>query len=212
LARTTRRAGRRKKGIEDRLLAYDGQLKTLHKLYESDSTLTEQERQLLKRIDDIASDVIPKLKKVLQLEAEGDAAATRQAMLDTARSLQPWTDELGKLRDVVVSKNIAAAKQAHEDYFAARRLLLVVAAFGLLVSLVLATLITRSILRQLGGEPGDVASVASRIAAGKLAVEVALKNGDRSSLLYSVAQMQGATGDDRRKDSCGDRQHYPRLR
>ncbi|MBW9336855.1 methyl-accepting chemotaxis protein [Herbaspirillum sp. RU 5E] len=180
-----------KKGIEDRLLAYDGQLKTLHKLYESDSTLTEQERQLLKRIDDIASDVIPKLKKVLQLvEAEGDAAATRQAMLDTARSLQPWTDELGKLRDVVVSKNIAAAKQAHEDYFAARRLLLVVAAFGLLVSLVLATLITRSILRQLGGEPGDVASVASRIAAGELAVEVALKNGDRSSLLYSVAQMR----------------------
>ncbi|MFX6334802.1 hypothetical protein ABTF54_19255, partial [Acinetobacter baumannii] len=89
-------------------------------------------RQMLKRIDDIASDVIPKLKKVLQLEAAGDAAATRQAMLDTARSLQPWTDELGKLRDVVVSKNIAAAKQAHEDYFAARRLLLMVAAFGLL--------------------------------------------------------------------------------
>jgi len=104
--------------------------------------------------------------------------------------LQPWTDELGKLRDVVVSKNIAAAKQAHEDYFAARRLLLMVAAFGLLVSLLLATLITRSILRQLGGEPGDVAAIASRIAAGELAVEVALKNGDRSSLLYSVAQMR----------------------
>ncbi|MFX6040726.1 hypothetical protein ABTE96_22390, partial [Acinetobacter baumannii] len=66
-----------KKGIEERLQAYDGQLNTLHKLYESESTVTEQERQMLKRIDDIASDVIPKLKKVLQLEAAGDAAATR---------------------------------------------------------------------------------------------------------------------------------------
>ncbi|BEV16570.1 hypothetical protein HBDW_33580 [Herbaspirillum sp. DW155] len=46
------------------------------------------------------------------------------------------------------------------------------------------------IRRQLGGEPGDVAAIASRIAAGELAVEVALKHGDRSSLLYSVAQMR----------------------
>ncbi|MBG7618074.1 methyl-accepting chemotaxis protein [Herbaspirillum sp. AP02] len=179
-----------KKGIEEKLDVYKSQIKTLRTLYESDPNVSDQERQMLKRIGEFANDAIPKVEKVARLGIEGDAAATKQAMIEAGLSLQPWTDELGKLRDVIVSKNIAAAKQAHADYFAARRLLLIVAGFGLLVSLMLATLIARSIQRQLGGEPGEVASIASRVAAGELDIEVALKNGDRSSLLYSVAQMR----------------------
>ncbi|UGQ45504.1 MCP four helix bundle domain-containing protein [Massilia endophytica] len=50
--------------------------------------------------------------------------------------------------------------------------------------------IARSLLRQLGGEPAYAAEVTARIAAGDLSQPVTLRAGDRSSLLFSIAQMR----------------------
>lgn len=50
--------------------------------------------------------------------------------------------------------------------------------------------ITRSLLRQLGGEPAYAANIADRIAHGELAVEVQLGAGDETSLLYSIRLMR----------------------
>jgi methyl-accepting chemotaxis protein len=54
----------------------------------------------------------------------------------------------------------------------------------------LGALITRSLTRQLGGEPAYAAEVAERIANGDLHAEVALKDGDQSSLLYAMRCMR----------------------
>jgi methyl-accepting chemotaxis protein len=51
-------------------------------------------------------------------------------------------------------------------------------------------LITRSLLRQLGGEPGYAAGITDKIAAGDLTVHVQLQPNDSSSLLYSIAAMR----------------------
>ncbi|MDH4192267.1 MAG: methyl-accepting chemotaxis protein, partial [Betaproteobacteria bacterium] len=61
-----------------------------------------------------------------------------------------------------------------------------------LLSLWLGATVTRSILRQLGGEPTEAAEVASRVAAGDLTKEIALKAGDTTSVLAAMARMQGA--------------------
>ncbi len=180
-----------RKGISEKIQVYISEVTNLNKLYGTDPNVSDQERKMLGRIDEFARIVIPKIEKVGQLGMEHDEAATKQAMNDASASLQPWTDELGKLRDVIVAKNVAAARQAHEDYFSARKLLLVVAGLGIFVSLLLSTLIARGIHRQLGGEPAEVAAITARIAAGELAIQVALKNGDQSSLLHSVSQMRG---------------------
>ena len=60
---------------------------------------------------------------------------------------------------------------------------------GLLMSLAVAV-ITRGLVRQLGGEPAYAADVAGRIAAGDLTMEVQGRADDRSSMLYAMAQMQ----------------------
>jgi methyl-accepting chemotaxis protein len=52
-------------------------------------------------------------------------------------------------------------------------------------------LITRSLLRQLGGEPGYAAGITDRIAGGDLTVRVQLQPGDSSSLLHSIVAMRG---------------------
>ncbi len=54
----------------------------------------------------------------------------------------------------------------------------------------LSVLITRSILRQLGGEPAAAADVTHRIAQGDLTVNVALKHNDTSSLLHAIEAMR----------------------
>jgi methyl-accepting chemotaxis protein len=56
-------------------------------------------------------------------------------------------------------------------------------------------LITRSILKQLGGEPARAQEVASRIAAGDLTVRLHLKQGDTTSLMASLESMRARLGD-----------------
>jgi methyl-accepting chemotaxis protein len=50
--------------------------------------------------------------------------------------------------------------------------------------------ISRSLLRQLGGEPDVAADITQRIAAGDLTVDIALKEHDRSSLLHAIKTMR----------------------
>jgi len=51
-------------------------------------------------------------------------------------------------------------------------------------------LIVRRVLRQLGGEPAYAAEISKRIAEGDLSVNVALKPGDKSSLIANISDMQ----------------------
>jgi methyl-accepting chemotaxis protein len=51
-------------------------------------------------------------------------------------------------------------------------------------------LISRSLLKQLGGEPGYAAGITDRIAGGDLTVHVDIAAGDRSSLLFSIVSMR----------------------
>jgi methyl-accepting chemotaxis protein len=57
-------------------------------------------------------------------------------------------------------------------------------------AVLLGWLITRSVLQQLGGEPDYAAAITDRIAGGDLSVAVELKDGDRSSLLFSIVAMR----------------------
>jgi methyl-accepting chemotaxis protein len=54
------------------------------------------------------------------------------------------------------------------------------------VALAMALVIARGVARQLGGEPSDVAALASDIAAGNLCTGVRLRAGDRCSLMFSL--------------------------
>ena len=51
-------------------------------------------------------------------------------------------------------------------------------------------LLARSLLRQLGGEPVAVAAIAGKIAAGDLAVPIAVDAHDRASLLFAIGNMR----------------------
>ena len=64
------------------------------------------------------------------------------------------------------------------------------ASFALLVCMGVAFMITKGLLRQLGGEPTYAAEIANKIAQGDLSVHVETKSGDHSSLLFSIRSMR----------------------
>jgi methyl-accepting chemotaxis protein len=74
----------------------------------------------------------------------------------------------------------------------AEMLILIATALAVLLGGVVAFLITRGLMRQLGGEPQYAASVVKRIAEGDLTVDIETRRNDTSSLLYAMKGMTGS--------------------
>ncbi|MBV8656326.1 MAG: MCP four helix bundle domain-containing protein [Burkholderiales bacterium] len=83
-----------------------------------------------------------------------------------------------------------ASSQVAYTHLAARRLMIVVTIAAVLLSIGITWFITRSLLRQLGGEPEYAADIAKKIAIGDLTPEIALHQRDKSSLLYVMTIMR----------------------
>jgi methyl-accepting chemotaxis protein len=74
-------------------------------------------------------------------------------------------------------------------------LLMILGACTLLAGAAAAFLITRTLLHQLGGEPGYAASIANRIAVGDLTVAIDIRPGDRTSVLSAMKAMRDSLVD-----------------
>ena len=84
-----------------------------------------------------------------------------------------------------------AGQSANSEVADRRAQMLGLGGATLALSMLLAFLTIRGLLRELGGEPGDAAAVANRVAAGDLATAIALKPGDGASVMAAMARMQG---------------------
>jgi methyl-accepting chemotaxis protein len=67
-----------------------------------------------------------------------------------------------------------------------------VSAAALAAAIALSLLISRHVLRVIGGEPAQVGTVVSRIAAGDISTPVAVNPGDTSSILAGIGRMQSS--------------------
>jgi len=99
-------------------------------------------------------------------------------------------DKMTDLANVKEKNARIANEQNNNSYETGRTLMISLVVLSALVGAALGALITRSLTRQLGGEPAYAANVAERIADGDLEVEVAIREGDQSSLLYAMRCMR----------------------
>ncbi|MGZ3181484.1 MAG: methyl-accepting chemotaxis protein [Telluria sp.] len=88
----------------------------------------------------------------------------------------------------------AVAADARASYESARNMVLALAVVALAAAAAAGYLITRSLTRQLGGEPGYAADVASRIADGDLAIDIEVAPGDTTSMLFAMKRMRDRLG------------------
>ncbi|MDR6214065.1 methyl-accepting chemotaxis protein [Paracidovorax wautersii] len=84
----------------------------------------------------------------------------------------------------------AMAKASRVDAVQAGSAMLVLAALAAALGAVVAWTITRQIKNQLGGEPGYATEIAQQVARGHLAMRIALRPGDTTSLLAAMERMR----------------------
>ena len=71
-----------------------------------------------------------------------------------------------------------------------KSLFVLIALLGIVVSTILAVIIRRNIMNQLGGDPAYAAGVVHSVAKGDLTAPIEINGGDKTSLLASMKQMQ----------------------
>jgi methyl-accepting chemotaxis protein len=103
-------------------------------------------------------------------------------------------DELGKMIDELTKYNDTAVKQIYQQAQATHRTSLTAITVLMVVALSLASALTvwivRGLLKQLGGEPGEVSDIAGRIANCDLMVDVRVKPDDGTSVMYAMKAMR----------------------
>ena len=104
-----------------------------------------------------------------------------------ANSADVRLTDLARLKEQNAEEAVAAATAA---YHASRTMMLLLVLGGAAAGLGLGVLLTRSLTRQLGGEPAYASAVAGRIAAGDLTVAVDLRPGDSNSMLFAMKTMR----------------------
>jgi len=170
---------------------FETEADTLDKLFTSIVTTTAAEKDLLTTVRKQWKAVLPDFEKTAELglaHKQADAFAyyyssgasvNSIAMRETLEQLAALEEKLGD----------EEAAQAREIYASARTLILSLGALAVAIAIAAAMIVTRSLLKQLGGEPGYAAAVLQSVAAGDLSVSVEVKKGDESSMLRAVHNM-----------------------
>jgi methyl-accepting chemotaxis protein len=119
--------------------------------------------------------------------AEKEVKAALLAGLKVYQTAQREVDEWWKF-NIVLSER--AKKDSQATYTSGKLTMFALAAVAFVLGITAALMITRSVLRQIGGEPDYAKEVVGEIAKGNLAVQVTLRSGDTESLLAAMQAMR----------------------
>ena len=150
-----------------------------------------EERKLTEAFDSKWKEYLKSAGKVMELGRAGKADDARDISDGAAKMA---FDEAVGLIDQLTKFNAeggtSEAAIVAATYKAARLWTLGLVGAALLIGIGLSVAITRSLLRQLGGEPATAVAVARAVAHGDLSTAVPLRSGDTQSLMAELAQMQ----------------------
>jgi len=156
-----------------------------------DAVTTPEEKTFFAKLQDEEGAALPVMAAAEKLALANKIEETNDLLMNKAAPLQAaWLDTMSELARWEVKLNDDARNDSRAAYDGAVRLMLVLAAIALGVGIAAATMVTRTLIKQLGGEPDEAARIAARIAAGDLSVDVSVKQGDEGSLMLAMREMR----------------------
>ena len=157
---------------------------------------SEQERALLARVHEQQVAIEIPFKKAIDLGLSNKGVEATRVLIDEVRPIQKQLMQaLDELAETEERLSLEATTAGEASYDSARQWLTALGLLAILLGGAAALLITRSITRQLGGEPSYAADIASRIANGDLDVQIDIHMDDRSSLLFAMKSMRDKLAD-----------------
>lgn len=170
--------------------AYEASRDKLAKMFALPGT-TGEEIALLRQISEEGELALPLMQKARTLALSGQRDDAYHLLRFQLRPIQAkWWKAVRELRDLEHKQNDALTFEAKASYATSRIGMIALALAALIASVVASVLITRGIIKQLGGEPVDAAAAADRVAAGDLTTDVYVKPGDEKSLMHAMKMMR----------------------
>ncbi|MCH8621081.1 ATP-binding protein [Undibacterium sp. TS12] len=156
-----------------------------------DSIHDAEGKEILHEIDVIHSAYIVNQEDFVELVTDQHMGEAKNLLLVDLHPYQiQYFNALRKLNRLQSASMAEASEKIATSYLSARQWMLALAATAVVLSIIVTVWLTRSLLRQLGGEPDYATAIARRIAEGDLLSEIRLNKGDESSLLYVMRTMR----------------------
>jgi len=156
----------------------------------ADPMTTQRERELITQIRDDSRKLFVIVDRVSALALQN---LNEQGTIMVRDEYSPagviMRGKIEELVDFEAKQNLDSVAEAEKNYEFARSLMIGLGVCAALVAIAAALLVTRSILRQLGGEPDYAAEQLRRVANGDLSTEVVTAKGDTTSMLAAVKDM-----------------------
>lgn len=150
-----------------------------------------QERALLAQIKEQEALAMPAIAKASQLWLANDAESATRVLIKEIRPPQKkWMEALDQLAALEDKMSAQAKAEAEAGFRNARTFMLLLGVVAAVLGMLAAWVITRGLLRQLGGEPDYTAKIAGSIAHGDLSIAIDTENTDKDSLLVEMKEMR----------------------
>ncbi|MGA4365505.1 methyl-accepting chemotaxis protein [Pantoea ananatis] len=162
---------------------------TLEVIMQSQSTAEEQ--AALNHIKELEGTVMSAFQAAGQLGLKNERDEATRYLMETLRPLQRnMLDALNKTTDILMHNSRNAVEINSVATSRASLTLVFLSVLSVLFSIATGYVITRVLMRQLGGEPAQAQELAAAIASGDLTASVTLRRNDSTSLLASLDGMQ----------------------
>ncbi|NDP60521.1 MAG: methyl-accepting chemotaxis protein [Oxalobacteraceae bacterium] len=119
-----------------------------------------------------------------------DATAAAAAMQRMKPLYETHRQAIDQIVQLATKRGEADEAGAASQIRSATLWLLAILLLALTASILVAISTMRSLMKSLGGEPDYAADISNRIAGGDLSMEITLKPGDQSSMLFAMKTMQ----------------------
>ena len=152
-----------------------------------------EEKALLASIKEYEAAAMPAIAKASALWMANDAEGATRVMIKEIRPVQKkWMEALEQLATLEDKLNEQMQSDARKAFDSARLFMIILGALAVAMGVAAALVITRGLLKQLGGEPDYTASIAGSIANGDLSIGIHTQPSDNSSLLAEMKEMRNS--------------------
>jgi methyl-accepting chemotaxis protein len=184
------------KRVNELAQAYGIAQKKLSDKFATEPSTTQQEKDLLAEIKSHEAAAMPAIAKASELWMGGKAEdATKVLIREIRPNQKKWMAALEQLAALEDKSTATAAADAESAYVVARNTMLGLGGIAVFLGILAAVIITRGLIKQLGGEPDYTARIASSIAHGDLSVSIDTSSADKGSLLMEVREMRNSLKD-----------------
>jgi methyl-accepting chemotaxis protein len=157
------------------------------------ATASAEEKTLLAQIKEYEATAMPAIGRATELYLAAKPEEATRVMFKEIRPVKnKWTEALDALAKLEDKQNAQSQADAEAAFANARNFMLVMLALAVAMGVTAAVVITRGLLKQLGGEPGYTAKIAGSIAHGDLSIAIETAESDRGSLLVEMKEMRNS--------------------